>query len=314
MTENHNHKTNARSSNELLENLQESERKMTTRSKQTWAAPAVASGIDRDTIHELLLAQRYVQKLSLRFAEVLRLFFTRGTLSLGGKVLDGGICGSKAGVESFLMVVILRLVLTPFRVSVERLDLSPCVCRHLVYKSCNKPITCDTGLIFTAAATAHKQRRTLNLVMRTREESEHCSPQQVARKSRNRRHLTPLKDNEAEGENDQGPPESIHEQIARVAEGHHRRRSHAEAPTQFLRLLNVSHTAPGSSPASPFPSLSSPPHSQVVVQRTREFSSAAGHSTHCCAYTQVHQDPTLTGWQINWLIHLQPVRESLASL
>ena len=41
-------------------------------------------------------------------------------------------------------------------------DHCPC---HLVGKSCNKPITCDTGLIFTAAATAHKQRRTLHLVM-----------------------------------------------------------------------------------------------------------------------------------------------------
>ena len=31
---------------------------------------------------------------------------------------------------------------------------------------------------------------------------------------------------------------------------------------------NTSHTAPGSSPASPLPSVSSPPHSQVVVRRT----------------------------------------------
>ena len=31
---------------------------------------------------------------------------------------------------------------------------------------------------------------------------------------------------------------------------------------------NASHTAPGSSPASPLPSVSSPPHSQVVVRRT----------------------------------------------
>ena len=31
---------------------------------------------------------------------------------------------------------------------------------------------------------------------------------------------------------------------------------------------NTSHIAPGSSPASPLPSVSSPPHSQVVVRRT----------------------------------------------
>ena len=61
----------------------------------------------------------------------------------------------------------MRLVFTPFRVSVERLDLSICVCRHLLCKSCNKPIICDTGFVFTTAATAYKQRRTLNLVMRT---------------------------------------------------------------------------------------------------------------------------------------------------
>ena len=39
-----------------------------------------------------------VKKLSLRFAEVLRLF-TRGMLSLGGKGHDGGICGSNAGAN-----------------------------------------------------------------------------------------------------------------------------------------------------------------------------------------------------------------------
>ena len=45
---------------------------------------------------------------------------------------------------------------------------------------------------------------------------------------------------------------------------------------------NTSHTAPGSSPASPLSSRSSPPHSQVVTRRTHDFSAASGHSTHCC--------------------------------
>ena len=46
---------------------------------------------------------------------------------------------------------------------------------------------------------------------------------------------------------------------------------------------NTSHTAPGSSPASPLSSRSSPPHSQVVTRRTPDFPGASGHSTHCCA-------------------------------
>ena len=71
-------------------------------------------------------------------------------------------------------------------------------------------------------------------------------------------------EDEAERDHDQGPPGPTHEQIARVAEGHHQRRSQAQAPTQSLRLLNTSHTAPGSSPASPLPSRSSPPYSPVV--------------------------------------------------
>ena len=45
--------------------------------------------------------------------------------------------------------------LKPFRVSSERLDLSTCVCSHLVCESSDKPITCDTGLINTAVATAY---------------------------------------------------------------------------------------------------------------------------------------------------------------
>ena len=53
----------------------------------------------------------------------------------------------------------MRLAFTPFCISVERLELINCVCRQLVCKSCNKP--CDTGLIFTGAATAFQQRRTL---------------------------------------------------------------------------------------------------------------------------------------------------------
>ena len=63
-------------------------------------------------------------------------------------------------MQRFLLVaIVLHLVFTPSHVSAERLDLSICVCRHLVCKSCNKP--CDTGLIFTAAATALQHRRTL---------------------------------------------------------------------------------------------------------------------------------------------------------
>ena len=46
--------------------------------------------------------------------------------------------------------------LKPFRVSSERLDLSTCVCSHLVCESSDKPITCDTGLINTAVATVHE--------------------------------------------------------------------------------------------------------------------------------------------------------------
>ena len=37
----HDHYEEVRSSNELLEDLQESERKETTRSKETWAAPSM---------------------------------------------------------------------------------------------------------------------------------------------------------------------------------------------------------------------------------------------------------------------------------
>ena len=40
--------------------------------------------------------------------------------------------------------------------SIERLDLSTCVCSHLVCESSDKPITCDTGLIDTAVATVHE--------------------------------------------------------------------------------------------------------------------------------------------------------------
>ena len=100
----------------------------------------------------------------------------------------------------------MRLVFTPFRASVERHDLSTCVCRHMVCKTCNKLITCDTGLIFTAAATAHRQRRTLNLVMRT---LAHLWPQQPDHQ---------LEDDEAQGDHDQGSPEPMQEQIAKVAE------------------------------------------------------------------------------------------------
>ena len=64
------------------------------------------------------------------------------TAKEGGKVLDSGICGSNVGVESFLLAAIIkRLVFTPYRVSVERLDLSTCVCRHIMCKTCNKLIT-----------------------------------------------------------------------------------------------------------------------------------------------------------------------------
>ena len=54
-------------------------------------------------------------------------------------------------------------------------------------------------------------------------------------------------------------------------------------PTDKRVTSNTSHTAPGSSPASPLSSRSSPPHSQVVTRRTHEFSGASSHSTHCCA-------------------------------
>ena len=40
--------------------------------------------------------------------------------------------------------------------NIERLDLSTCVCSHLVCESSDKPITCDTGLIDTAVATVHE--------------------------------------------------------------------------------------------------------------------------------------------------------------
>ena len=54
---------------------------------------------------------------------------------------------------------------------------------------------------------------------------------------------------EAERDHGQGPPEPTQEQIARVAEGHHRRRSQAQAPTQPLRLLNGQHVCrPGHTP------------------------------------------------------------------
>ena len=43
--------------------------------------------------------------------------------------------------RTLLVAIVLRLVFTPSHVSVERLDLSICVCRHLVCRSCNKP--CD---------------------------------------------------------------------------------------------------------------------------------------------------------------------------
>ena len=92
-----------------------------------------------------------------------------------------------------------------------------------------------------------------------------------------------LEDDEAERDHGQGPTRLTHEQIARVAEGHHRRRSQAQAPTQSLRLLNVSHTAPGST-------RSSPPFSQVVDRRTHEFSSASGHSTCCWDFFPVYRD------------------------
>ena len=54
-------------------------------------------------------------------------------------------------------------------------------------------------------------------------------------------------------------------------------------PTDKGVTSNTSHTAPGSSPASPLSSRSSPPHSQVATRRTPDFSGASGHSTHCCA-------------------------------
>ena len=53
-------------------------------------------------------------------------------------------------------------------------------------------------------------------------------------------------------------------------------------PTDKGVTTNTSHTAPGSSPASPLSTRSSPPHSQVVIRRTHDFPGASGHSTHCC--------------------------------
>ena len=47
-----------------------------------------------------------------------------------------------------------------------------------------------------------------------------------------------VEDDGAERDHGQSPPEPTHEQIAKVAEGRHRRRSQAQAPTQSLRLLN----------------------------------------------------------------------------
>ena len=60
-------------------------------------------------------------------------------------------------VQRFLLVaIVLHLVFTPSYVSVKRLN-----SQHLrLPQTCNKPITCDTELIFTAVATAHKRRRT----------------------------------------------------------------------------------------------------------------------------------------------------------
>ena len=49
-----------------------------------------------------------------------------------------------------LVAVVMHLAFTSLCISVERLELIICVCRHLVCKSCNEP--CDTRLIFTAAA------------------------------------------------------------------------------------------------------------------------------------------------------------------
>ena len=44
--------------------------------------------------------------------------------ALVANFLDDGICGSKTGVESFLLVTVIeRLVFKPFRVSSERLDI-----------------------------------------------------------------------------------------------------------------------------------------------------------------------------------------------
>ena len=58
-------------------------------------------------------------------------------------------------------------------------------------------------------------------------------------------------------------------------------------PTDKGATSNTSHTAPGSLPASPLSSRSSPPQFQVVIRRTHDFSGASGHSTHrcgCCCY------------------------------
>ena len=55
----------------------------------------------------------------------------------------------------------------------------------------------------------------------------------------------------------------------------HRRRSHAQAPTQSFRLPNTSHLRFFTGVTTPF----------TIAHK---FSSAASHSTHCCACTQMH--------------------------
>ena len=217
--------------------------------------------------------------------------------SLGGKVLDGGICGNNAGVESFLLVaVILRLVFTSFRESVERLDLSTCVCRHLVCKSCNKPITCDTKLIFTAAATAHKQRKN-DTQFGHADALLACGLYPTTNWKTTKQKETMTK---------------AHQDLVTSKSG-------IRGPSSTQKSSPSSNSISSSAQYEPHCSrFFTGVTAFITVQsntftrgcpRIHDFSDTSSHTTHCCAKTQMHRDPTLTSWQISWLIHLQPVRE-----
>ena len=54
------------------------------------------------------LSPQVVARLKVQASDLFKSFASssRSILSLGGKFLDGGICGSKAGVESFLLVTV----------------------------------------------------------------------------------------------------------------------------------------------------------------------------------------------------------------